>query len=79
MKAIVASKFGGPEVLQLREVEKPMPKDNEILVKVQATTVSAGDIRMRSLNVPLLFWLPARLTLGFTRPKHPIYLSLIHI
>ena len=73
MKAIVASKFGGPEVLQLRQVEKPTPKDNEILVKVRATTVSAGDIRMRSLNVPLLFWLPARLTLGFTRPKHPIY------
>ena len=73
MKAIVASKFGGPEVLQLRQVEKPAPKGNEILVKVQATTVSAGDIRMRSLNVPLLFWLPARLTLGFTRPKHPIY------
>lgn len=73
MKAIVASKFGGPEVLQLRQVEKPAPKGNEILVKVQATTVSAGDIRMRSLNVPLLFWLPARLTLGFTKPKHPIY------
>ena len=73
MKAIVASKFGGPEVLQLRQVEKPAPKGNEILVKVQATTVSAGDIRMRTLNVPLLFWLPARLTLGFTKPKHPIY------
>lgn len=73
MKAIVASKFGGPEVLHLREVEKPMPKEKEILVKVHATTVSAGDIRMRSLNVPLLFWLPARMTLGFTKPKHPIY------
>ena len=73
MKAIVASKFGGPEVLQLQEVEKPAPKDNEILVKVHATTVTAGDVRMRSLNVPLLFWLPARITLGFTKPKHPIY------
>ena len=73
MKAIVASKFGGPEVLQLREVEKPAPKDNEILVKVYATTVTAGDHRMRSLDVPPLFWLPARITLGFTKPKHPIY------
>jgi NADPH:quinone reductase-like Zn-dependent oxidoreductase len=73
MKAIVAAKFGGPEVLQLKDVEKPAPKDNEILVKVHATTVTAGDIRMRSLNVPPLFWLPARITLGFTRPKHPIY------
>lgn len=73
MKAIVASKFGGPEVLELQQVEKPTPKDNEILVKVHATTVTAGDIRMRSFNVPPLFWLPARITLGFTKPKHPIY------
>jgi NADPH:quinone reductase-like Zn-dependent oxidoreductase len=73
MKAIVATKFGAPEVLQLQEVEKPAPKGNEILVKVHATTVSAGDCRMRSLNVPPLFWLPARITLGFTKPKHPIY------
>lgn len=73
MKAIVATKFGTADVLQLREVEKPTPKDNEILVKVVATTVSAGDIRMRSLDVPPMFWLPARLTLGFTKPKNPIY------
>lgn len=73
MKAVVATKFGTAAVLQLQQVEKPTPRANEILVKVHATTVSAGDIRMRSLNVPLLFWLPARLTLGFTKPKHPIY------
>ena len=73
MKAIVASKFGPADVLHLQEVEKPTPKANEILVEVVATTVSAGDIRMRSLNVPLVFWLPARLTLGFTKPKNPIY------
>jgi NADPH:quinone reductase-like Zn-dependent oxidoreductase len=73
MKAIVAAGFGGPDVLRLQEVEKPTPRDDEILVRVRATTVSAGDIRMRTLNVPPLFWLPARITLGFTRPKHPIY------
>ena len=73
MKAIVATKFGAPEVLQLQEVEKPAPKNIEILVKVRATTVSAGDSRMRSFTVPPLFWLPARITLGFTKPKHPIY------
>ena len=73
MKAIVASRFGTPDVFQLQEVEKPTPKDNRVLVKVHATTVSAGDIRMRSLNVPLMFWFPARLALGFRKPKHPIY------
>ena len=73
MKAIVATKFGPPEVLQLREVEKPTPKDNELLIKVHATTVTVGDFRMRSFTVPPLFWLPARITLGFTKPKHPIY------
>src|SRR5688572_28640443 len=73
MKAIVASKYGGPEVLQLKEVQKPTPKDHEILIKVHATTVTAGDFRMRSFTVPPLFWLPARITLGVTKPKQPIY------
>ncbi len=73
MKAIVATKYGGPDVLQFKEVEKPTPKDNEILIKVHATTVTAGDFRMRSFTVPPLFWLPARITLGLTKPKQPIY------
>ena len=73
MKAIVATQYGEPEVLQLQEVEKTLPKDNEILIRVHATTVTAGDHRMRSFDVPPLFWLPARITLGFTRPKNPIY------
>jgi NADPH:quinone reductase-like Zn-dependent oxidoreductase len=73
MKAIVATKYGGPDVLQLKEVQKPSPKDHEILIKVHATTVTAGDFRMRSFTVPPLFWLPARITLGLTKPKQPIY------
>jgi NADPH:quinone reductase-like Zn-dependent oxidoreductase len=73
MKAIVATQYGGPDVLQLKEVQKPAPKDNEILIRVHATTVTAGDFRMRSFIVPALFWLPARITLGFTKPKQPIY------
>jgi NADPH:quinone reductase-like Zn-dependent oxidoreductase len=59
-------------VLQLNEVETPTPKEDEILIKVRATTVSAGDFRMRSFTVPPAFWLSARLTLGLTKPKQPI-------
>ncbi len=73
MKAIVATAYGAPEVLQLTQVEKPTPKDNEILVRVHAATVNAGDCRMRSFTVPPLFWLPARLTLGLKRPRNPIF------
>jgi NADPH:quinone reductase-like Zn-dependent oxidoreductase len=73
MKAIVASSYGPPEVLQLREVEKPTPKDHELLIKVHATSVTAGDRRMRSFDVPAIFWLPARLNLGLIKPKQSIF------
>lgn len=73
MKAIVATQYGGPKVLQMKEIEKPTPKDNEILIKVHATSVTAGDFRMRSFTVPPLLWLPARIALGITKPKQPIY------
>ena len=72
MKAIVYKKYGPPEVLQLKEVEKPTPKENEILVKVIATTVTVADIRARGFTVPTAFWLPARITLGFRQPKKEV-------
>ena len=69
MKAVVCTKYGPPEVLQLREVEKPVPRDDEILIKVYATTVTSADTRIRSFRVPLSYWLPARIALGFRSPK----------
>ena len=72
MKAIVFTKYGPPDVLQLKEVEKPIPKGNEILVRVHATTVTAADVIDRSSTFPPWLWLFARMSLGIIRPKNPI-------
>ena len=72
MKAIVCTKYGPPEVLQLQEVEKPTPKDDEVLIKIDATTVHVGDVRIRKFDVPRWSWPMARLFLGIRRPKNPI-------
>lgn len=72
MKAAVYTKYGPPEVLKVTEVEKPRPKDNEILVKIEAATVTSGDVRLRGSDFPPLFWLPARLIFGLFRPKKQI-------
>ena len=74
MKAIFYTEYGSPDVLQLKEVEKPAPKDNEVLVKVHATTVTIGDTIMRSFNLPVSGWqkFMARLILGWRKPKRPI-------
>jgi NADPH:quinone reductase-like Zn-dependent oxidoreductase len=77
MKAIVCTKYGPPEVLQLREVEKPTPKNNEILIKIHATPVNFGDTLVRNFNaisprkfhMPFLFWLMGKIYFGFRKPK----------
>lgn len=72
MKAYVCRRYGGPEVVELAEVRKPEPKSNEVLVEIRATTVTAGDWRVRTLNVPPGLGLFARLALGITGPRQPI-------
>lgn len=74
MKAIVMTKFGPPDVLQLQQVKKPTPKEREVLVKINATTVFAGDCELRSLKVPVEFRLPFWIYMSFIRPK-PIILG----
>ena len=72
MKAIVCTKYGTPEVLQLKEVAKPAPKDNEVLIKIVATTVLGGDCEVRSFKMHIGFWLPLRLVLGIRKPRRKI-------
>ncbi|MBZ0293314.1 MAG: NAD(P)-dependent alcohol dehydrogenase [Anaerolineae bacterium] len=72
MKAVICTKYGPPEVLQIQEVAKPAPKDNEVLINVHATTVHVGDVRIRRFDVPRWQWLLARIALGLTKPKQPV-------
>lgn len=72
MKVVICPNYGPPDVLQIKELEKPVPKDHEILVKVIATTVTVADVRARSFTVPRSVWLPARIALGIRRPKRRV-------
>jgi NADPH:quinone reductase-like Zn-dependent oxidoreductase len=73
MKAIVYTEYGPPDVLRLREVAKPVPRDNEVLIKVHAATVTTGDCNIRGFSfVPPGMGFVPRLLFGIRRPKNPI-------
>jgi NADPH:quinone reductase-like Zn-dependent oxidoreductase len=70
MKAVVWTKYGSPDVLELRDLEKPTPKEDEVLIKICATTVTAGDCELRRLDLPIYMSLPMRIFwTGFRKPK----------
>lgn len=72
MRAAVVERYGPPEVVTIKDVPTPVPGDNELLVKVRATTVNSGDVRVRALRVPAGIKTMMRLSLGFNRPKQQI-------
>jgi NADPH:quinone reductase-like Zn-dependent oxidoreductase len=72
MRAIVCTDYGPPDVLQLRDVPKPVPKDNEVLVRIRATTVSAADCELRRFDFAPWIWVPMRLAFGIRRPRRPV-------
>lgn len=72
MKTLVCTKYGSPDVVKIREAEKPVPKDNEVLIRIKAATITAGDDRLRGGKIPPLVWLPMRLVMGLTRLRQPV-------
>ena len=70
MKAVYCTQYGGPEVLEIRDVPRPVPKDDEILVNVHATTVNSGDTRIQTSRVPKGFGIPLRLMFGIFKPRN---------
>lgn len=72
MKAMVYERYGAPDVLQLQEMTTPAPRENEILIRTHATTVTSGDLRARSLKLPPGFGPIARLVFGLSKPRQPI-------
>jgi NADPH:quinone reductase-like Zn-dependent oxidoreductase len=76
MKAIVWTEYGPPDVLHLKEVEKPAPKEDEVQIRIHATTVTAGDCEQRSLKLPLWYQLPMRAYVGLKRPERITILGM---
>ncbi len=72
MRAAVYEKYGPPEMVRIAEIKKPVPKDDEVLVSIHATSVNSGDVRMRSLNVPKGFGIFVRAAFGIFAPRNPV-------
>ena len=72
MKAIACTKYGPPDVLKLVEYARPVPRDDEVLIKIYATSVTNSDIFIRGSQIPLRYRIPMRLMMGITRPRHDI-------
>jgi NADPH:quinone reductase-like Zn-dependent oxidoreductase len=73
MKAIVYTKYGTPDVLQIKEIEKPKPGDNEVLIRIHAAEATKADCELRSFNFAVKwFWLPLRVAMGVSKPKKQV-------
>jgi NADPH:quinone reductase-like Zn-dependent oxidoreductase len=72
MRVIACKGYGPPEVLELRDKPKPVPRDDEVLVRIRATTVSAADCELRRFDFAPWIWLPMRLAFGILRPRQPV-------
>lgn len=72
MKAIIHTNYGAPDGLSFQEVKKPVPKHNEVCIKIHAATVTSGDCEVRRFDIPVLFWIPLRLIMGIFKPRNKI-------
>ena len=76
MKVALWTNYGPPEVLQIMEMAKPKPKDNEVLIRIMAASVTAGDAELRKMKIPILFRLPFRIYIGFRKPSRQKILGM---
>jgi NADPH:quinone reductase-like Zn-dependent oxidoreductase len=72
MKAVVCPRYGSPDFLELKEIEKPTPKKNEVLIKIRATSVTASDALLRALDSTVIQKLILQLIFGFGKPRNPV-------